>query len=158
MPTYPVTGSLTDLGLQSLAPFGPVLIFMPPDLMPLSSGHLVAGPVEVTPAPNGYFTAPLAATADALTRDAKWRLKVGLRNPDGYAPGSGYFDWKTATWEFTVPRGGGRLVDCISARVADDVTAVALLTQRVGEELFERGIRWVFNLSTTPASLYRLEA
>lgn len=158
MPTYPVTGTLTDLGLDALDG-DPVLVVDSDDVLPLSSGHLATGPDEFTPAANGAFTLNLASTDDALYGRARYRLRVGVRNPDGYAPGEGHFRWVSPTWHFTVPRGGGRLVDLIDAKVVGSTLAIVNGTNSaLLADLYSRGIRRIVDTSTTPAAFGRLEA
>lgn len=161
MPTYPVTGSLTDLGLQPRPNLSPVLRFTPPELVGLSTGQLVfPEPVEVTPAANGTFTADLAASEDSIYAGRGWELAVGWRNADGYDPGKGYFEWEHSRWLIRVPRGGGRLVDMFAAKVAGGVLAIINdpYDQGLLDDLYMRGVRVVLDTSTTPASFHRLEA
>lgn len=159
MPTYPVTGTLTDLGLDALDG-DPVLVVDSDDVLPLSSGHLASGPDEFTPAADGTFTLDLASTDDELYGRARYRLRVGVRKSDTYDPTHGHFRWVSPTWHFTVPRGGGRLVDFVKAKVADDVFAILNDPgdQALLDDLYSRGVRVVLDTSTTPASFHRLEA
>lgn len=162
MPTYPVTGTLTDLGLEPLTGLNPVLVFFPPESIALTTGHIsVTEPVEVEPDSTGAFTAELASTDDLVGRGQRWRVALGWRDPDTFGA-SGHTRYDHPRWKIAVPRGGGRLVDMLDQPVAQDVLAVALLApeteQQVAEELYARGVRLVIDNSTTPAALYRLEA
>lgn len=160
MPTYPVTGTLTDLGLVPRPNRVPMLRFTPPELSALATGELViTEPVEVTPAANGTFTANLATTDDLIYKGRGWTLAVHWLNPDGYKPGEGYNEVDHMRWLLSVPRGGGRLVDFINAKVAGDVVAIInSRDQALIDDLYSRGVRVVIDTSVTPVDFYRLEA
>lgn len=155
MPT--VTGTLTDIGLGSLGPSNPVLQFTPSEPAVDTAGRIFASrAVEVVPAAQGSFTVNLASTDGLMPERAHWVMSIGWRNPDGYMSSDGYFVKDFPTWRIRVPVEGGRLVDLLDAKPAANVTSVGLLTAAEDERLSALGVQWVFELSTNPAALYRL--
>lgn len=112
MPT--VTGTLSDIGLEDLSPFNPVLIFRPSNAAVASDGHVFAGkPVEVTPAADGTFSATLATTDNVKPTSTRWLCTIGWRDQDGYDTGLGRFQRDVFAAGFRVPAEGGALADLI---------------------------------------------
>lgn len=112
MPT--VTGTLSDIGLEDLSDFNPVLIFKPSNAAVSADGHVFAAkPVEVTPASNGMFTVNLATTDNVRPARTRWLVTLGWRDPDGYGGGQGRYNRDVFEAAFRVPSGGGALADLI---------------------------------------------
>lgn len=112
MPT--VTGTLTDIGLEDLSPYNPVLIFRPSNAAVGADGHVFsARPVEAYPDAAGAFSVTLATTDNVKPAKTRWLCTIGWRDPDGYSEGLGRFNRDVFEVGFRVPVAGGALSDLI---------------------------------------------
>lgn len=147
MPT--VTGTLTDIGLDPLAPFNPVLRFTPSQ--PAGDGNariFASRPVEVTPTETGYFSVDLASTDTITPADTHWRLTIHYRKPDGYDnSGGGFTAADHVVAKIRVPAAGGILADLFDIPPRLDDVHVGNNPPSTAGYLY-----WV-NTSASPATL-----
>lgn len=144
-----VTGTLSDIGMSSLAGMNAVIRFTPSENAVSPGGRIFASkPVDTTPIGGSNFAVNLASTVDLSPRDVYWKIAILFANPDGYGAGSGYTQIDLPEWQVRVPTGGGTLASMLNTPAPVNSLWVGLTPPSPAA-----GYRFWVDLSTNPVSI-----